>query len=413
MEGIDNPDSFNRKPKTENRKPHIVPWWMLLIPLILLAACGDKNTYVPPPPPKVTVSQPLFRPVTDYLEFTGDTQAINTVKLRARVEGFLEKVLFQDGSLVKKGQLLFVIQQNTYQAKLQQAEAELLANKAKYEHAKTEFARFTRLFKQKAAAETDVDRWHYDRDAYRAAVLASEASVELAKLNLSYTKVMAPFDGRINRRLKDPGNLVGTGDETVLAEINQIDPIYAYFTISELELLRARGENTQGEPKKHPDWPVFLGLANETGYPHQGKLDFAAISLTPTTGTLLLRGIFPNSNFKILPGMFARIRVPVEDKAKAMLLVPQLAVGYDQLGSYVLVVDEKNVVERRPVKLGPKVNDSQVIDEGLKGKEWIIVNGLLQAIPGRQVTPVKEEAPASVPGQATGSQTADQGKVKP
>ena len=375
-------------------------WGILLIFVFLLAACGDRNTYVPPPPPKVTVSQPVRRDVTDYLEFTGNTQAINTVQLRARVEGYLEKVFFQDGDLVKKGQLLFLIQQNTYEAKLKQAEAELLANKARLEHAQTEYARFTRLVKQKAAAQTDVDRWHYERDAAQAAVLASEAQRDLAQLNLSYTRVTAPFNGHIGRRLKDPGTLVGAGEKTLLAEINQIDPIYVYFNINEQDLLRVIGKEISGEQvpdkMKHR---VSFGLADEKGYPHQGYLDFAAISLSPTTGTLLLRGVFANPTYKILPGLFARVRAPLAGPRPA-LLVPQVAIGFDQLGPYVLVVNDQKVVERRAVKLGATEDDYRVAAEGLQGGEWVIVNGLLRAIPGKQVSPQKETTSAS-----TGSKT--------
>ncbi|MFZ0052392.1 MAG: efflux RND transporter periplasmic adaptor subunit, partial [Desulfobaccales bacterium] len=210
--------------------------------LVLVLACGDRNTYAPPPPPKVTVSQPLKKQVTDYLEFTGNAVALNTVQLRARVEGFLEKVLFQDGDLVKKGQLLFLIQQEQYQAQLQQAEASVLSEKAQLEHAQTEFARYSGLVKQDAAAQTDVDRWHYERDSRQAAVKAAEAQVILAKLNLSYTQITAPFNGRMGRHLKDPGTLVGAGENTLLAEINQIDPIYVYFNINEQDLLKIRGK---------------------------------------------------------------------------------------------------------------------------------------------------------------------------
>lgn len=366
-------------------------------------ACGERNTYVPPPPPKVTVSQPVKQPVTEYLEFTGNTAAFNTVQLRARVEGYLEKVLFQDGDVVKKGQLLFLIQQNTYEAKLKQAEAEVLAQKARLEHGQTEFARFSKLVQQKAAAQTDVDRWRFERDAARAAVLAAEAQVDLARLNLSYTRVTAPFDGRIDRRLKDPGNLVGAGGEqTLLAEINQITPIYVYFTINERELLRAISETKESAAEMEKTVPISLGLANESGYPHQGTLDFAAITLSPTTGTLLLRGVIPNPDLKILPGLFARVRAPVGEQ-KPALLVPQIAVGYDQLGPYVLVVDDRNAVERRNVQVGTLVDDRRVITQGLTGKEWVIVKGLLQAIPGKLVTPegkgptgaLGPEAPAS------------------
>jgi len=386
-------------------------WGIFLIFFFLLTACGERNTYVPPPPPKVTVSQPVRRGVTDYLEFTGNTQAINTVQLRARVEGYLEKVFFQDGDVVKKGQLLFLIQQNTYEAKLEQAKAEILANKARLEHAETEFARFTRLVKQKAAAQTDVDRWLYERDASRAAVLAAEAQRDLAQLNLSYTKVTAPFNGRIGRRLKDPGNLVGAGEKTLLAEINQIDPIYVYFNINEQDLLRVIGEeeNTDQEPHKAKH-PVFFGLADEQGYPHKGTLDFAAISLSPTTGTLLLRGVFPNPDYKILPGLFARVRAPLADPRQS-LLVPQVAIGYDQLGPYVMVVDDKNVVERRPVKLGAQEDDYQVVTDGLQGGEWVIVNGLLRAIPGKQVNPQKETGSGSAGTKAPQAPPTKSGKA--
>jgi RND family efflux transporter MFP subunit len=384
-----------------------------LISLLFLVACGDKNVYVPPPPPKVTVSHPLSRSVTDYLEFTGNTQAVDTVKLKARVEGYLEKVFFQDGDRVRKGQLLFLIQQNTYEAKLKQAEAEILANKARLEHARTEFERFTRLVKQKAAAQTDVDRWRYERDAAQAAVMASEAQRDLARLNLSYTQVTAPFNGRIGRRLKDPGNLVGAGEETVLAEINRIDPIYVYFNINEQDLLRVQSQSRESEePAPKQKWPVYFGLANEEGYPHQGYLDFAAITLNPTTGTLLLRGVFPNPDAVILPGLFARVRTPV-GKPRPALLVPEVDIGYDQLGPYVLVVNDKNVVERRMVKLGAQVDEYRVVAEGLKGEDWVIVNGLLRAIPGKQVTPQKETGAGTAGAEAPPAPQTEPRKAAP
>jgi RND family efflux transporter MFP subunit len=373
-------------------KAHIPAAVLILSMSFLGAACGDRNAYVPPPPPKVTVSQPMTRPVTVYLEFTGNTQAINTVKLRARVEGYLEKVYFQDGDRVKKGQLLFLIQQDTYEAKLKQAEAEILANKARLLHAQTEFARYSRLVKQKAAAQTDVDRWMYERDAAAAAVTASEAQRDLARLNLGYTKVTSPFDGRIGRRLKDPGNLVGAGEETVLAEVNQIDPIYVYFNINEQDLLRVRGDNDSQKDASKEKWPVYFGLADEKDFPHKGYLDFAAITISPTTGTLLLRGIFPNPKAVIMPGMFAQVRAPIAEP-KPALLIPEVAVAYDQQGPYVMVVNDKNVVERRAVKLGTQEDDYRVVAEGLGDNDWVIVNGLLRAVPGKQVTPEKETLP--------------------
>lgn len=371
----------------------VVAGAMLLTILTFTFGCGDRNTYAPPPPPEVTVSQPIHRPVTGYHELTGTTQAINTVQLTARVQGYLEKVFFQDGDLVKKGQLLFLIEPDMYEARLRLAEAQVLQVQAQLDHAETELARFSNLVKQRAAAQTDVDNCRFQRDNARASLLAAQANRDLAKLDLSYTRVTAPFDGRIGRRLQDPGNLVGAGENTVLAEINQIDPIYVYFTISETELLRriqATGVSpTEAEKLKIP---VYLGLANEEGYPHEGYLDFTGISVTPTTGTLLLRGIFPNPDGKILPGLYARVRVQKLDSERIAVLVPQTALGYDQLGTYVLVVNDQDLVERRGVKTGDQVGDLSVIEEGLQGDEWIVVSGLLRAIPGAKVTPLRKPA---------------------
>jgi RND family efflux transporter MFP subunit len=363
--------------------------------LLMAMACGEKNAYVPPPPPKVTVMLPIRKPVTDYLEFTGNAVAYNTVPLKARVEGFLDKVLFKDGEFVTKGRLLFLIQPEQYQAQLQKAEASVLAEKAQLEHAQTEYVRYSRLVKEDAAAQTDVDRWHYERDSRRAGVMAAQAQVALAKLNLSYTRVTAPFDGRMGRHLKDPGTLVGAGEQTQLAEINQIKPMYVYFNINEQDLLRVRGQKPPGageEMKKQ--YPVFVGLADETGYPHQGYLDFAGISLNPTTGSLQLRGILPNQEGIILPGLFARVRVPIAEE-KGALLVPETAIGYDQLGAFVRVVGPKNVVERRGVKLGNQVDEDRVVLEGLTGDERVVVAGVMRAIPGRPVTPETNPAAGS------------------
>jgi RND family efflux transporter MFP subunit len=366
---------------------------------LAILACGQGNVYAPPPPPKVTVAQPMHQPVTDFLEFTGNTQAINTVQLRARVQGFLEKVFFKDGDMVKKGQLLFLIQQNTYEDQLAQAKAQVLQQKANYDHAVIETERYTKLVKQRAAAQTDLDNWRFQRDAYRAGMLNAQAAEKLAQLNLDYTRVVAPFNGRIDRRLVDPGNLVGAGEFTPLANVNQIDPIYVYFTINEADLLRVMGKTgLSPEEAQKLNIPLYLGLANEEGYPHQGHFDFAAISITPTTGTQQLRGIFTNPDGKILPGLFARIKGPVVGSEKPALLVPEVALGYDQQGSYVLLVDDKNLVQRHAVKLGPKAGDLRVVREGLTGNERVITNGMLRAFPGRPVTPVKEPQPGSLAG---------------
>ncbi len=386
-------------------------WGLILIFFVVFAACGEKAAYTPPPPPKVTISQPQKRPVTDYLELTGNTQAINTVQLRARVEGYLEKVHFHDGDRVKKGQLLFLIQQNTYQAKLQQAKADILTQKARLFHAQTELTRYSKLLKEKAASQIDVDQWQYERDAAKAALLAAEAQRDLAQLNLDYTRVTSPFDGRVDRRLKDPGNLVGSGESTVLSEVNQIAPIYIYFTINERDLLRLMGgTRLSPDAASKKKLPLYFGLANEKDYPHEGRLDFAAISVTPTTGTLLLRGIAPNTEGTVMPGLYARVRVPVGEK-KAALVIPVPALGFDQQGSYVLVVNEKNVVERRSVTMGTEVDGLRVVEEGLQGDEWVVVEGVLKAIPGRPVTPEKKESKARPAKENSASRKAGKGKA--
>lgn len=371
--------------------------------LMLIVACQQQPAQAPPPPPAVTVAQPLERSVTDYLELTGNTQAVMTVQLIARVEGYLEKVFFQDGQLVKNGQPLFLIQQNTYQDAIQQAEGQILLQKAQLEHAAKQWVRYSDLFQQKATSQENVDNWKYQRDSAQANLKMAEAARDLARLNLSYTEVAAPFDGRIDRRLVDPGNLVGSTGNTVLAQMNQIDPIYVYFNISDSDLARLAGEArwTPGQTRAEP-WPVYVGLPNEKAYPHGGRLDFVSISLAPTTGTLLLRAILPNPDGKILPGLYARVHVPV--KTGPALLVSQEAIGYDQRGPYVLVVNEANVAQRVSVRTGTRVNGLQVVEDGLTGKDWVVIKGVQKAVPGRRVAVEKQDlaASATTPTQSSG-----------
>jgi RND family efflux transporter MFP subunit len=361
-----------------------------LCPIFLFLPVGCKEKTPPaPPPPKVTVTRPVRQMVADYLESTGNTQAIYTVQLVARVAGYLEEVLFRDGQMVKKGQLLFRIQQDTYQNELQQAEGQILLQTAQLEYAQKELARYTHLLKQKAASPETVDNWQFQRDSARANLEVAKAARNLAQLNLDYTEVRAPFDGRIDRRLVDPGNLVGSNGNTLLAQLNRINPIYVYFTISDLDLARLvkamGGFPGQWQQKK---WPVSFGLPTEDGYPNHGHLDFASISLTATTGTLLMRGIFSNPAGRILPGLYARVQIPLEEKE--LFLVPEEAVGHDQQGSYVLIVNGQDMVERRAVETGPLVDSRRAIEEGLKGEESIIVKGLMRAVPGRRVSPERE-----------------------
>ncbi len=363
----------------------------LLLCILLTSGCKKKPP-PPPPPPKVTVSQPVRSEVTDYLELTGNTQAINTVQLVARVAGYLDKVYFHDGQMVKKGQLLFLIQQNTYTAGLQQAEGQVSSLQAQLQYAERQFERYKNLLPEKASAQSDVDNWKYQRDSAKANLKAAEASRDLAKLNLGYTEITAPFDGRIDRRQQDPGNLVGSGpNNAVLAQLIQIDPIYVYFTISDTDLARLLRSAHGIQGVAAAKWPVSVGLLMEDGNPHQGHIDFAATSLTTTTGTLLMRGILSNPSGKVLPGLYARVRVPLE--RRMAMLVPATAVGSDQQGSYVLVVNPQDIVERRGVKTGSLDGTLRVIEGGLAGNEMVVVSALLKARPGSKVTPERENAP--------------------
>jgi RND family efflux transporter MFP subunit len=375
---------------------------VLIAMVVSTAGCDQKENKFVPPPPKVTVTKPIRQEVTDYLEFTGKTQAVNTVQLVARVEGYLENVLFRDGEMVKKGALLFQIQQDTYRAMLKEAEGNVLTQKARIDHARIEFARNNDLYRQKAGAQTEVENWRFQLDSAQAGLIAAEAQRALAELNLGYTSITAPFDGRIDRRLVDPGNLVGPGNNgstpsgsgaaagTILAQMTQIDPLYVYFNVSETDISALPGGSELTWRRGNDgSYPISMGLANEDGYPHTGQLDFASVSVSSTTGTLLMRGVVPNADGKMLPGQYARVRVPV-GKSTSAILVPKVAIGFDQGGDYVLVVNEGNLVERRNVKTGASHGDLYVIEKGLKGDERVIVKGLLRAIPGRKVTPEQQ-----------------------
>ncbi len=372
-----------------------------------LAACDEKQATAPPPPPKVSVATPRVETVIDYFEFTGNTVASNTVKLVARVEGYLQENHFKDGAPVKKDDLLVSIQDDQYKAQLQQAQAQVLAAKAALVHAETELKRYSDLFKQHAAPQTDVDRWQYEKDKSAADLLSAEAQVVIAELNLGYTKVKAPFDGRMGTHLVDPGNVVGATGQTELAEINQIDPIYVYFTINERDLLKIVADERAKDPANttpvvERNIPLEYALLNEDTYSHSGRLDFASISASPTSGTLTLRGIFANPHGAVLPGLFVRVRAPAGKPADA-LLVPGDAISFDQQGSYVLVVGADNVVARKGVTTGAQRGKDVVVKDGLTRDDLVIIEGALQAIPGRKVDPQQvQSAPDSA--DATNSQ---------
>jgi RND family efflux transporter MFP subunit len=370
----------------------------ILLVALMLFACEKRNEYVEPPPPKVTVAKPLQQEVTDYLEFTGTTHGYEEVEVRARVAGFLQSMHFIPGTRVEKGDLLFEIDPREYEAELNAANAELTAAEAQLKRAKIEFERAQRLFKQKAGAETDVVKWRGQRDIASAEVLRAKAKVEKASLNLGYTKVTAPISGRVSRNFVDIGNLVGEGEPTLLTTVTVFDPMHVYFYLNENDLLRVMskyrqrvketGFDPETDPDSEADFKLFLGLANEDGYPHEGIADFAESGLDPGTGTLELRGVFPNPGpaAALVPGLFARRRLPI-DKRENALLVSERAIGADQGGRYLLTVNSENVVEKRSIRVGQLVDGLRVIDEGLQPDAWVVVNGLQRARPGGKVDP--------------------------
>jgi RND family efflux transporter MFP subunit len=369
-------------------------------PLLVLAACGEKNAYVPPPAPKVVVAQPLQRPVTRYLELTGTTQAVNTVDLEARVQGFLENINYKDGSFVKKDTVLFGIQRNTYEAQLVQAKATLAANQAAQVNAQTEYGRQEKLGKDQFASQAHVDDAKSKLDQATAAVDNSKASVDLATINLGYTQVIAPFDGIVTRHLVDVGALVGYAGPTKLATIVQVDPIYVYFNVAETTVLRIKeglakqGRNNLGDLH---EIPVEIGLQIEDGYPHKGHLDYVAPQVDPATGTLEVRAVFENKDLRLLPGLFVRVRVPAQRSHNA-LLVADTALGTSQLGDYVLVVGKDNIVEQRPVKIGSLEGQLRVIESGLAAEEWVVTSGIQRAIPGSKIEPDQQRMTVSLGG---------------
>lgn len=375
--------------------------------LMASAACKtEKNQYVPPPPPEVTVSHPNQQEVTDYVELTGNLQAYEAVDLVARVEGFLTSINFKDGDIVDKGQLLFVIEQQPYQAKLALQQATVEQQKASLLRAQQEYNRQLRLIKENATSQSEVEKWRAERDAAKASLDEALADAELAKINLGYTEVTAPFNGRMERHLVDVGNLVGAGQSTNLATINRLNPIYAYFNLNERDVVRLmKKERKKNDPTyKEEPIPVFLAIAGEEDYPHRGELDYASATVNNTTGTLTLRAVFDNPVVgkapELLPGMFARIRIPVGSNQHA-LLVPEPAIGINQGRHYLLLVNNQNVVEQRTVKIGTLVNNElRVIKEGLKADDWVVVDGLQRARPDTKVKPIRKE-------------NSDQGRSKP
>lgn len=364
--------------------------------LIGLTACDQKNAYVAPPPPKVTVAAPVEKAVTVYLEATGNTAAVNTTNLVARVPGFLETVNYKDGDLVKKGTVLFTIEPESYDLKLKQAQAAEASAQATVKQTQAEYDRQAELVSKGSASKSQLDNATANRDTAQANLQQAQINTKLAALNMDYSSVKAPFDGTVTARKVSIGEYVGANSSpTVLATIVQLDPIYANFSINEKDTLRIRAEiRKKGlTPEDLKKVPVEIGLQTEQGYPHKGTLDYASPTVDATTGTLTGRAIFDNPSKVLLPGLFVRVRIPTGTIDKA-LLVPDAALGADQSGRYLLVVNKDNVVEQKNVELGAVEGALRVIEKGIAAGDRVIVSGLQRAVPGQKVEPVAESAAA-------------------
>ncbi len=368
-----------------------------------LAGCNEQNAYVPPPPPKVTVAQPVREPVTPFLELTGSTQAFNAVDLAARVQGDLVSIDYKDGALVTKGTPLFHIQRDTYDAQLQQAKADLIQQQAGQANAQSEYDRQAALGKTQVASQAHVEDAKTKLDQATAAVMQAQANVELATITLGYTEITAPFDGVVTNHLVDVGALVGYGGPTKLASIVQTDPIYVYFNVSEQQVLQVK-QTLAAQGRKAADLhdvPVEIGLQTEEGYPHRGVIDYIAPQIDAQTGTLTVRGVFENRTLALLPGLFARVRIPVGRPGDG-LLVDDTAIGTSQLGDYLLVLGKDDTVEQRKVTLGPREGSMRVVADGIGPDDWVVIGGIQKAVPGSKVAPDK----ATMAGRGAGPSAA-------
>lgn len=365
----------------------------------LVAACKPDNKFVAPPPPEVSVAPPLQQKVVPYIEQTGNTQAVNTVDLVARVEGFLTEIEYQDGQFAKKGEPLFKIDPTTYAAKVKQAEAEVVSAKALLVQAEAEFKRQETLLRQNVSAQNTYDQAKAKRDSNQANVENQTANLVIAQANLDYTGVVAPFDGVVTKRLVSVGELVGATGPTKLASIVQLDPIYVSFNLSEQDVLNIRRNlaDRRITLEQLNKVPIEIGLMTEQGYPHKGHLDYVSPNVDATTGTVLVRGVFDNADRALLPGFFVRVRVPVGLAEKTMLVVPDRVLAEDQTGRYLMVVNKDNVVEQRRVKVGQLlVGNLRAIESGLSADDRVVITTNGRAIPGAKVVPKQTtiQAPA-------------------
>jgi RND family efflux transporter MFP subunit len=366
----------------------------------LLASCGDqqKKQGGAPPPPKVTIATPIKRTLTDFDEYVGRFTAVDSVEVRARVSGYLDSVDFKDGQMVNKGDLLFTIDKRSFKNAVDQARANLTTAKSNLAYAKSDLERGQSLVTQKTITEQIFEQRAQAFRNAQASVNGAEAALRQAELDLEFTELRAPINGRIGARLVSPGNLVtggSSGNTTLLATIVSTDPIYFDFTFDEASYLHYErlGRDGRDVASRRGGVDVTLKLIDETGFPHKGRMDFVNNVINTSTGTILARAVFENPNGVFTPGMFGRVRVPASPPHET-LLIPDAAIGTEQTKKYVFVVGPDNKVAERYVTLGQTAPENlRVVRSGLKADDHVIVNGLMRARAGEKVNPSAKAAP--------------------
>ena len=386
-----------------------------LLALLPIGCQRPAPRLVAPPPPEVVVAAPLMRELAETLEFTGNAAAVETVEIKARVSGFITQVHFEDGQRVEAGDPLFTIDERPYAVVRDQAKAEVAKAVAELEELKSEVARYQTLLPRGVVTEEQYEILVAKRDVAKAMLDKANAAVTQAELDLEFCHVASPLSGRVSTREVDVGDLVsGSGSSaTRLTTAITTTPVRVYFDTDERALLQARQQAIAERGGKAVEWrnvkelkiPVAAQLVTETGFPHQGILDFVDIGVKPTTGTVRCRGEFPNADGLITPGMFLRVQLTIGQPA-ATILVPELAIGVDQGRRFVAIVDHENRVMHRPVETGRSVANPtgmlRVITHGLDGSERLVISGMARARDGSLVRPVPEaDKPAEQSGAAS------------
>jgi RND family efflux transporter MFP subunit len=391
---------------------------LLLILGLSFPGCNRQPPQQAPPPPPVTIAKPVQKEVVEWDEFTGRTDAVQMVDIRPRVSGYVDDITFKAGDMINQDDLLFVIDPRPYQAIYDQAVAGMRQAEANRQLNDANFQRASRLRSTNVTSKEEYDTSLAQKNQADAAFVSSQAQVAAAKLNLDFTQIKAPISGRISREQVTIGNLV-QADNTLLTNITSVDPIYAYFNVDERSVERYQ-ELHKGRVDPQQNVPVYLKVENETGFPHQGTIDFSNNQFDSGTGTLQVRGVFPNKDALLIPGAFVTIRVAGTAPYQGILITDRAVIS-DQGKKLVLTVDANNVVQPRPVELGPVFEGLRIVRKGLQGDESVIINGVVNARPGSKVNPqpgdmnqfASEQLDLQVKTPVTGGNSPAPGKSPP